>query len=191
MIKINLLPVRAAKKKESARQQLSILLLSVIAVLVIALGFYSFTLAKISTAQDEIAKSEQEIKSLKEKIGEIDNIKKFQEEVRKKLGILDQLRQNKTGPATRMAKLSDAVPEKVWLTKYTENGINISLAGVAFNEELIAEFMRNLQGSNEFQNVELLVSEQMDIKDLKVKKFEISCSLKSNKVSESETPKKK
>jgi len=191
MIKINLLPVRAAKKKESARQQLSILLLSVIAVVVIALGFYSFTLAKISTAQDEISKSEQEIKSLKEKIGEIDNIKKFQEEVRKKLGILDQLRQNKTGPATRMAKLSDAVPEKVWLTKYTENGINISLGGVAFNEELIAEFMRNLQGSNEFQNVELLVSEQMDIKDLKVKKFEISCSLKSNKVAEPETPKKK
>jgi type IV pilus assembly protein PilN len=191
MIKINLLPVRAAKKKESARQQLSILLLSVIAVLVIALGFYSFTLAKISTAQDEISKSEQEIKSLKEKIGEINNIKKFQEEVRKKLGILDQLRQNKTGPATRMAKLSDAVPEKVWLTKYTENGINISLGGVAFNEELIAEFMRNLQGSNEFQNVELLVSEQMDIKDMKVKKFEISCSLKSNKVAEPETPKKK
>lgn len=191
MIKINLLPVRAAKKKESARQQLSILLLSVIAVLVIALGFYSFTLAKISTAQDEISKSEQEIKTLKEKIGEINNIKIFQEEVRKKLGILDQLRQNKTGPATRMAKLSDAVPEKVWLTKYTENGINISLGGVAFNEELIAEFMRNLQGSNEFQNVELLVSEQMDIKDMKVKKFEISCSLKSNKVAEPETPKKK
>jgi type IV pilus assembly protein PilN len=190
MIKINLLPVRAAKKKESARQQLSILLLSVIAVVVIALGVYSFTLAKISTAQDEISKSEQEIKSLKEKIGEINNIKKFQEEVRKKLGILDQLRQNKTGPATRMAKLSDAVPEKVWLTKYTENGINISIAGIAFNEELIAEFMRNLQGSNEFQNVELLVSEQMDIKDFKVKKFEITCSLKSNKVTEPENPKK-
>ena len=191
MIKINLLPVRAAKKKESARQQLSILLLSVIAVLVIALGIYSFTLAKISTAQDEISKSEQEIKSLKEKIGEIDNIKKFQEEVRKKLGILDQLRQNKTGPATRMAKLSDAVPEKVWLTKYTENGINISLGGVAFNEELIAEFMRNLQGSNEFQNVELLVSEQLDMKGLKAKRFDISCAMKSYKVAEPETPKKK
>jgi type IV pilus assembly protein PilN len=187
MIKINLLPVRAAKKKESTRQQLSILTLSVIAVVVLALGIYSITLAKISTAQDEILKSEQELKSLKEKIGEINNIKKFQDEVRKKLGILDQLRQNKTGPATRMAKLSDAVPEKVWLTKYAETGANISIAGVAFNEELIAEFMRNLQGSNEFQNVELLVSEQMDIKELKVKKFEISCTLKSIKAAEAKT----
>jgi type IV pilus assembly protein PilN len=184
MIKINLLPVRAAKKKESARQQLSILSLSLIAVSVLFLGIYMVTLAKISTAQEEITKSEQEIKTLKEKIGEINNIKKFQEEVRKKLGILDQLRRDKTGPATRLAKLSDAVPEKVWLMKYSESGLIISISGVAFNEELIAEFMRNLQLSNEFQNVELLVSEQLDIKGVKAKKFDISCAMKSYKVAE-------
>lgn len=180
MIKINLLPVRAAKKKESARQQISILLLAITAVLVIAFGLYSVTLAKISTAQEEIFKSEQEIKQLKGKIGEIDNIKKFQAEVKKKLDILSQLRRDKTGPATRLAKLSDAVPDKLWLTKYTESGGNVSLAGVAFNEELIAAFMRNLQASNAFTNVELLVSEQLEIGGMKAKKFEISCAMKSH-----------
>jgi type IV pilus assembly protein PilN len=180
MIKINLLPVRAAQKKESARQQISILLLSMTAVLVIAFGIYSVTLAKISTAQEEIGKSEQEIKRLKEKIGEIDNIKKFQAEVKKKLDILNQLRRDKTGPATRLAKLSDAVPDKLWLTKYAETGGNVSLAGVAFNEDLIAAFMRNLQASNAFTNVELLVSEQLEISGMKAKKFEISCIMKSH-----------
>jgi type IV pilus assembly protein PilN len=180
MIKINLLPVRAAQKKESARQQISILLLSMTAVLVIAFGIYSVTLAKISTAQEEIGKSEQEIKRLKEKIGEIDNIKKFQAEVKKKLDILNQLRRDKTGPATRLAKLSDAVPDKLWLTKYAETGGNVSLAGVAFNEDLIAAFMRNLQASNAFTNVELLVSEQLEISGIKAKKFEISCIMKSH-----------
>jgi len=180
MIKINLLPVRAAKKKESARQQISILLLAITAVLVIAFGIYSVTLAKISTAQEEIGKSEQEIKRLKEKIGEIDNIKKFQAEVKKKLDILNQLRRDKTGPATRLAKLSDAVPDKLWLTKYAETGGNVSLAGVAFNEDLIAAFMRNLQASNAFTNVELLVSEQMELGGMKAKKFEISCTMKSH-----------
>jgi type IV pilus assembly protein PilN len=180
MIKINLLPVRAAQKKESARQQISILLLAITAVLVIAFGIYSVTLAKISTAQEEIGKSEQEIKRLKEKIGEIDNIKKFQAEVKKKLDILNQLRRDKTGPATRLAKLSDAVPDKLWLTKYAESGGNVLLAGVAFNEELIAAFMRNLQASNAFTNVELLVSEQLEIGGIKAKKFEISCTMKSH-----------
>ena len=190
MIKINLLPVRATKKKETARQQISIFLLSVVVVLVIALGIYSITLAKISTAKDEISKSEQEIKRLKEKIGEIDNIKKFQAEVKKKLDILAQLRTNKKGPATRLAKLSDAVPEKLWLTKFVESGDKVSLAGVAFNEEIIAAFMRNLQASGEFTNVELLVSEQTEISGMKAKKFDISCALKPTKGAEPALPPK-
>ena len=191
MIKINLLPVRAAKKKETAKQQISIFLMSIIAVLVIALGIYSITLAKISTAKDEISKSEQELKRLKEKIGEIDNIKKFQAEVKKKLDILNQLRTNKTGPATRLAKLSDAVPDKLWLTKYAESSDKVSLAGVAFNEEIIAAFMRNLQASDEFVNVELLVSEQEEKGGVKVKKFDISCALKPPKAAEPAIPPKK
>jgi type IV pilus assembly protein PilN len=180
MIKINLLPVRAAKKKESARQQISILLLSMMAVLVIAFGIYMVTLAKISTAQGEINKSEQEIKRLKEKIGEIDNLKKVQAEVKNKLDILNQLRRDKTGPANRLAKMSDAVPDKLWLTKYTESGNGISLGGIAFNEDLIAAFMRNLVASNEFTNVELLVSEQLDVGGMKAKRFEISCNMKTH-----------
>ena len=191
MIKINLLPVRAEKKKETAKQQISILLLTVVAVLLIALGIYSITLAKISTAKDEISKSEQEIKRLKEKIGEIDNIKKFQAEVKKKLDILNQLRTNKTGPATRLAKLSDSVPEKLWLTKYVEGGEKVSLAGVAFNEEIIAAFMRNLQASDEFTNVELLVSEQTEMSGMKFKRFDISCALKPAKAAEPRIPTKK
>jgi type IV pilus assembly protein PilN len=83
------------------------------------------------------------------------------------------------------------VPEKVWLTKYTENGDNVSIGGVAFTEDLIAELMRNLQATNEFQNIELGVSEQMSIKDLKVKRFEITFTMKTQKVAESAPPQKK
>ncbi len=190
MIRINLLPVRAAKKKESARQQITILFLAIAGVLVIVLGIYFVTLAKISAANDEIAKSEQELKRLKEKIGQIENIKKFQAEVKKKLDILNQLRREKTGPATRLSKLSDAVPEKLWLTKYAENAGKVSLGGFALNEDLIAAFMRNLQASGDFTNVELIVSEQADVGGVKVKRFEISCSLKSFKVAETAPPKK-
>jgi type IV pilus assembly protein PilN len=191
MIKINLLPVRAAKKKETAQQQIFILVVAVGAVLAVSLGIYSVTLAKIAGAKNEITRSEEEIKRLKEKIGEIDNIKKLQAEVKKKLDILNQLRLNKTGPAKRLAKLSDAVPDKLWLTKYSENGNSISLGGVAFNEEIIAAFMRNLAASDEFVNVELLVSEQTETAGMKAKKFDISCSLKPVKATEPPTPAKK
>jgi len=190
MIRINLLPVRAAKKKESVRQQISILFFAIIGMLAAFAMIYFVTLAKISAANDEISKSENEIKALKEKIGQIENIKKFESEVKKKLDILNQLRRDKTGPATRLAKLSDAVPDKLWLTKYAENGANTSLGGIALNEDLIAEFMRNLQASGEFTNVELVVSEQAEVSGAKFKKFEINCALKP-KIAEAVAPQKK
>jgi len=188
MIKINLLPVRAAKKKETIKQQLAIAGASVVGVLLIAGVVYAVTLSRISTVNAEIKSSAAEIEGLKKKIGEIDNLKKLQAEVKKKLDILNLLRKEKNGPANRLAILSDIVPEKMWLTKYAENGGVVAIAGVALSEEMIADFMRALQASDEFANVELQVSEQAEVGGVKSKKFDLTCSLKH--VRKEEPPKK-
>ena len=187
------MPVRASKKKETAKQQISVFVLSVAGVAAIVLTLFSVTLAKISAAKDNVSSSEQELQQLKAKIGEIDNIKKLQDEVKKKLDVLNRLRKEKAGPATRLAKLSEAVPEKLWLTRYSEVNENVSIAGIAFNEDLIAEFIRKLQASNEFGNVELLVSEQVDVKGVKAKRFDLSCiiiSMKKEEPAKAQTQKK-
>jgi type IV pilus assembly protein PilN len=181
MIRINLLPFRASKKKETATQQLMILIFVLVIALVTVGVVYSVTLGKISTTKKEITKSEEELANLKKKIGEIDNLKKLQAEVQKKLDVLNQLRKEKSGPAIRLAKISDIVPEKMWLTRYQESGLNVSISGIAYNEELIAGLMRSIQSSQEFGNVELLVSEQQEINGIKLKKFELSCVIKVDK----------
>ena len=56
MIKINLLPVRAAKKKETTRQQIRVIGYHCRRVLVICIVFIAMIIAKIST---------QKMKSLK------------------------------------------------------------------------------------------------------------------------------
>lgn len=178
MIRINLLPLRASKKKETIRQQISILALSVGGVLVVGLCLYFLLLSKISAATSQVEASESELKALKTKIGAIDNIKKLQAEVKKKLDVLSQLRREKSGPASRLAALSDAVPERLWLTKYTESANNVSISGFALNEELIALFMRNLQNSGSFSNVELQVSEQTNVGGETAKRFDIVFQLK-------------
>jgi len=188
MIKINLLPLRASKKKESTRQLVSILVISLAGVLVVGLSLYFVTIAKISATTDEIAKSEQEIQQLKAKIGQIDNIKKLQAEVKKKLDILTQLRKEKTGPASRLARLSEAVPDKLWLVKYTENLGTVSISGFSVNEEIIATFMRNLQAAEDFDKIELQVSEQAEVAGIKVKRFDITFNIKSIKKEEPANP---
>jgi type IV pilus assembly protein PilN len=187
MIRINLLPYRASKKKETATQQFALMGV-ILAVTIVVLGVaYAITLGKISTTKEEITRSETELANLKKKIGEIDNLKKLQAEVQKKLDTLSQLRKEKTGPATRLARMSDIVPEKVWLTRYQESGLNVSLSGLAYSEELIAEFMRSIQASQEFGNVELQVSEQQEVGGVKLKKFDLTCVIK---VEKKEEPKK-
>jgi type IV pilus assembly protein PilN len=193
MVKINLLPVRTNKKKETVKQQILVFVLAVAGCIVACVVLYSVTLAKISTTKQEILKSEKKISDLKVKIGEIDNIKKLQDDVRRKLDVLNQLRKNKTGPARRLANICDSVPEKVWLTKYIESSTTTSIAGIAYNEELIADLMRNLMATGDFDAVELQVSEQHEVVGVKAKKFELLCLLKASQSARPQdggTPKK-
>jgi type IV pilus assembly protein PilN len=187
MIRINLLPYRVSKKKEAAQQQLTILS-AIIVVALMAMGaIYIITAGKLKATKSEITRSENELADLKKKIGEIDNLKKLQADVQKKLDILNQLRKEKTGPAMRLARLSDIVPEKMWLTKYQESGAAVAISGFSYSEDNIADFMRSIQSSSEFMNVELQVSEQQELNGVKLKKFDISCVLKVGK--KEETPK--
>jgi type IV pilus assembly protein PilN len=184
MIKINLLPVRAARKKETAKQQIVIFILSVLSVVVVALAIYFLINLKIMSTKNEISRSESEIQELKAKIGKINDLKKLQQEVRKKLDVLALLRKGKVGPVHRLLTLSDSAPDNLWLTKYAENGNDVSISGVAFNEELIAACMRNLEASPDYETVELIVSEQMDMKGIKVKKFDLKFRLEAPNISE-------
>lgn len=191
MIKINLLPVRAAKKKETALQQLSIFGISILLVLLIVGGMYIFKHGQIESTKTEINTANTKINELKAKIGKLEELKNLKEQVKKKLDVLAQLRKNKTGPAQRLATLSDITPDQLWLTSYTENGDAIKFAGMAYNEELISKYMISLQSSNEYTGVELIVSEQAEVAGTKLKKFEIACKLKSTQPAPPPAPAKK
>ncbi len=187
MIKINLLLVKGAKKKETVKQQVVILVAVLATSVAIMAGIFVYLTGRISETKAEISRSENEIQQLKAKIGQIENIKKLQDEVKKKLEILNQLRAAKTGPAKRLYALTEATPEKLWLTKYSESGETVSISGIAYTEELIAEFMRNLDTTHEFFQVELQVSEQVELSGVKAKRFDLVCKLAPQKKEESKS----
>lgn len=190
MIRINLLPVRAAKKKETALQQIVILVGGVILVLLIVLAVWLVRLGQISGVKKDIIVATAKVSELKQKIGKLDEIKKLKDEVKKKLDVLMQLRKNKTGPASRLATLSDITPDQLWIEKYKEAGVDIKISGVAFNEELIAQFIRALEGSPEFERVELIVSEQKEISGTKLKRFDLTFKVEMPRIPQDTQPKK-
>jgi type IV pilus assembly protein PilN len=180
MIKINLLPVRAAKKKETAVQQIAIFCIGLFLVLAVVMTMYFVKRLQISDTKNDITTANNKINDLKSKIGRLEELKTLKEQVKKKLDVLNQLRKNKTGPAQRLATLSDSAPDQLWLTSYSELNTDIKLSGIAFNEELIANFMRTLEASTDYIGVELLVSEQKETDGVKYKRFDITCKLRSS-----------
>lgn len=179
MIKINLLPVRAAKKKETAIQQVIIAGVVVVLVGAIVVSLYAVKHVQVNAAKDDITSANKKIEELKTKIGKLEELKTLKEQVKKKLDVLSQLRKNKTGPAQRLATISDLTPEKLWLTNYSENSQDVKISGIAFTEELIAQYMKTLEASSDFMTVELLVSEQTEVAGTKLKKFDMSMKLET------------
>jgi type IV pilus assembly protein PilN len=179
MIKINLLPVRAAKKKETAIQQFIIAGVAVVIVAAIVTSLYVVKRVQVATTKEDISSANNKINDLKTKIGKLEELKTLKEQVKKKLDVLAQLRKNKTGPAQRLASLSDLTPEKLWLTNYSESTQDVKISGIAFSEELIAQYMKALEASSDFVAVELLVSEQTEAAGTKLKKFDLSLKLES------------
>ena len=179
MIKINLLPLRAAKKKETAIQQFVIAGAVVVIVALVVSSLYALKYVQVSAAKDDITSANNKINELKTKIGKLEELKALKEQVKKKLDVLAQLRKNKTGPAQRLASLSDNTPEQLWLTSYAESNQDVKLSGIALNEDLIAQFMKSLEATSDFMSVELGVSEQTEMAGTKLKKFDITMKLET------------
>jgi type IV pilus assembly protein PilN len=175
MIRINLLPVKAAQKKEMLRGQLVVLALSVTLVLVGCVGVYSSLLNKIGDEREEISRKENEISSLRKAIGEVGRFKKLQNELQGKLDVLDKLKEGQTGPVHLLDELSKSLPEKLWISSFKESGGNVSLQGVGLNEATVAQFLRNLEGSPYYQGVELQVIEQTSAGGRKLQRFDVTC----------------
>ena len=179
MIRINLLPIRAALKKEKLRSQLSIFSLCIILVCIGCGALYFQKMTVINGVQDEIATIKQKNNELRKKIGQVKDFEKKKADLEKKLAILEKLKAGKTGPVHLLDELSTSLPDKLWLTKFKEKGGQINLSGVADSENSVAVFMRNLDASPYYKNVELAVTEQTKAGDRKMQKFTLNCSVET------------
>ena len=173
MIRINLLPVRLAKKKESIRQQLSIAGLSGVFLLVI-LGLLYFSITtKIVALKDSIAAEQKTIAQLDKEIGELKNIEAEKKMVLDKLNIVKQLEVNKRRHIKMIYDLAGATPEKLWIDSLKDSGHTVIITGFAGGDDIVADFMRRLEKNFSTRKVELEVVSQVEKDKAKLAAFTI------------------
>lgn len=178
MIKINLLPVRAAQKKEKLRSQLSVLFLCIILVGAGCGALYVQQMFAIDGLKEDIANINRKNADLKKTLGEVANYEKKKKDLEQKLAVLNQLEEGRSGPVRLLDELSNALPAlpaKVWLTQFSESGGTIDMQGYGDNEGTVARFMQNLEASAYYKNIELGVTEQASVGGMKMQKFTLRC----------------
>ncbi len=175
MIRINLLPIRAAQKKERIRSQMSILILSLVAASIACGAVYFTMMARISDKQGEINSVQAQINQLQKEIGEVSRYKKLQADLKKKLEILQVLKNGRSGPVHLLDELNNALPDKVWLTDYSVSGGSVKIVGMAINEDAVASFMERLSASPYYGSVELSGISQSVQNKIKLQKFNLTC----------------
>jgi type IV pilus assembly protein PilN len=176
MIEINLLPVRAARKRESARFQLTIF--SLILVLVFMLvAYFSWSAGKREKRIDtQIKLVQEDLVQLNKVVGEIDELKLRKAKLEQKLSVIKDLDRGRLRAAYILGELSQRTPDKVWIESLDKNGKSLKITGVALDNETIANFMDVLGHSKYFTGVELEITEQIDRSGLKLMKFSLHCS---------------
>ena len=160
MIKINLLPVRAAKKREFGRQQIVLFALVLVLAGIGNWFFYNKVAGELAQLDSQIARTRSEIAQLEKTIGEVKSIKEDKKALEDKLKILDTLKKGRTGPVKVMDELATIIPEKVWLLEYSEANGGVTMNGLASTYEDLSAFSKKLKASVHFTNIVIKTARQ-------------------------------
>jgi Tfp pilus assembly protein PilN len=103
---------------------------------------------------------------------------------KRRVDVIDGLRQNQTGPVNLLAMLGETVnnTEAVWLNKMDDTGPIVKLEGTALSTDAVANLIANLQKTGYFKTVEIDETFQDEsIKDMQAFQFTLNCDKAAEK----------
>lgn len=172
MIRINLLPVKTSKKRETALRQLFGAGIGLVLVLGgIAYAHMSIS-SQVETAAQKNQELQEEIDRLKQVIGQVEEFEKKKQALQQKLDIIKTLKSKKTGPVHMLDEIATNIPDKCWITSIQEANRKVTLTGTAVNNEVVADFISKLDLSMYFDDVYLVSTKQVTSPEgIKLKEF--------------------
>jgi len=163
MIRINLLPLKEAQRVLGRRRQASLAVLSVAVALFVMLVPYLMQGRELSALDRELTQLNGDIAKLNAQAHEVRDLEKKRGELQSKLKVIDDLKQKRIGPVHILEDLGGAAPDKLWLVESTDIGGQATITGLALDNQTIAEFMRRLQSSKYFYEVDLVETSQSEV----------------------------
>ena len=175
MIRINLLPVRTTKKRNTAILQLVGMGAALAAVLLLTIGVNLYYSNQVSNQKDQIAKNNEEMARLRTIIGEVNELEDQKKRLTSQLSVITDLERSKRGPVRVLDEMSSGIPKRVWIREFDEQNNIVTLEGVGLENADISEFMRALEKSKYFDEVNLKESKAKTEDGVPTYHFTLTC----------------
>ncbi|MBQ4855383.1 PilN domain-containing protein [Rhodanobacter sp. B2A1Ga4] len=147
MAHVNLLPWRAARRKQREREFYMQLVTAFVAGLGVLLLWVFWMDQRIDNQNDRNAYLQTEIKQLDVRIAKIKDLEKVREHLLARKQIIEQLQADRSQMVHLFDELVKTIPTSARLTGLKQGGQSMSLDGVAQSNASVAEYMRNIEGS--------------------------------------------
>ena len=177
MIRINLLPVKELKGEVIRRGELMIGGVSLALTGILILGVYTYQWRQVSAVEKELDELRKELQVLNVKAKDVAELQRKIKEFEGKNKVIDDINKKKSGPVRVMESLAVATPSALWLTEFKEIGGNLTITGVAVDNQTIAEFLKALASYAYFNNTELVETTQNQQAGMPPRRFLIKARL--------------
>lgn len=181
MIRINLLPYRAARKKENVRIQVNIFLGTLVLLALVIFWYNSHLSSRINDLNTEIRDTRAQVAKYQAINKEIEEIKKKLAVLTRKIDVIESLESDRKAPVQNLDSLYSLLVEKrMWYTSIEEKGSRIYIKGIAIDNQTVADFMTRLEKSERFDQVQLSAIKQTKVagSTLALKQFDVSFNRK-------------
>jgi Tfp pilus assembly protein PilN len=169
MIRINLLKPESKEFKEGPaapgpevgpKRAFPLTTIFAVAILAILAGGFFLQKRMVNQERDRLQAAQAEKKKLEYVVAKLAELEKQKAVFERKIGLINQLRALKDSAVTILDELSKKLPDWVWMTDVNSQGQMIQVKGNALSNNLIADYIYNLESSPHFANVNLISSTQ-------------------------------
>jgi type IV pilus assembly protein PilN len=178
MIRINLLPHREARRKAN-RRQLAILAAGVaglaLGVAVLVHGVISGYIVVQGDRNEFLKKENAKLDK------EIEEIKKLKEDIASLLArkqIIETLQVERSQTVLLLDQLVRQTPDGIYVKSLKQDGRKVYVTGYAQSNARVATLMRNLDGSPNLENAQLVETKAAEVNKRRLTEFNLNFSLK-------------
>lgn len=118
-------------------------------------GWWYMQKRTLAERMDTVSQKQEEAKRLEQIIKDVADYQKQKTSLEKRIDLIKQLKQNQRGPVQLMDRISQDLPDLVWLDKMTVSGGLVSIDGRGLNPNAIANFVENVKNDPMFEEPDL------------------------------------